>query len=63
MLLSPQGLLANSRRSRLLPKGPDWHFHSFCAALKPVIVTNLPPHGFSVTLSQCLLAEKKSQVS
>lgn len=32
-LPSPQGLLANSRRCRLLPQGPHWHFHAFCAAL------------------------------
>lgn len=40
--LSPQGLLATSRRCRLLPKRLDWHFRSFCAAWKPVTVANLP---------------------
>lgn len=40
----PQGLLANGRRCRLLPKVPDWHFHAFRTALKPVTVASPPPH-------------------
>lgn len=47
----------------MLPKVPDWHFHAFCAALKPVTVTNLPSPQLPSYAFSCLLAEKKSLVS
>ena len=45
--------------SRLLPQGPDWHFHAFCAALTPVTVTNLSSPPLPSDPFSCLLAEKK----